>query len=175
MFNVFYNLFINKSCISKAIKKVLYIVVLFCTFFIWYKNELLFFLFSYIFQFFIQKMLNITESATHSRRSDKTQKREKSHKQWTSKNILSMNMSNCDGFGLIHRVIKLVEATNLEHGSQDGADGGDTELNGGGGSEREDFRYILCKYNCTPSFLHLFYKTHIFPPIHLWDLCLVLL
>ena len=76
MFNVFYNLFINKSCISKAIKKVLYIVVLFCTFFIWYKNELLFFLFSYIFQFFIQKMLNITESATHSRRSDKTQKSE---------------------------------------------------------------------------------------------------
>ena len=56
------------------------------------------------------------------------------------RNALSMNMSYCDGFGLIHRVIKLVEATNLEHGSQDGADGGDTELNGGGGSEMEDFR-----------------------------------
>ena len=52
-----------------------------------------------------------------------------------------MNMSNCDGFGLIHRLIKLVEATNLEHGSQDGADGGDTELKGGGGSEMEDLRY----------------------------------
>ena len=62
---------------------------------------------------------------------------------YKTKNIVSMNISNCDGFGLIHRVIKLVEATNLEHGSQDGADGGDTELNGGGGSEREDFRYIL--------------------------------
>ena len=54
-----------------------------------------------------------------------------------------MNISNCDGFGLIHRLIKLVEATNLEHGSQDGADGGDTELNGGGGSEMEDWRYVL--------------------------------
>ena len=54
-----------------------------------------------------------------------------------------MNISNCDGLGLIHRVIKLVEATNLEHGSQDGADGGDTELNGGGGSEMEDLRYVL--------------------------------
>ena len=64
-----------------------------------------------------------------------------------SKNILSMNMSNCDGFGLIHRVIKLVEATNLEHGSQDGADGGDTELNGGGGSEMENLRYVCS--NCT--------------------------
>ena len=57
------------------------------------------------------------------------------------RNVLSMNMSNCDGFGLIHRLIKLVEATNLEHGSQDGADGGDTELKGGGGSEMEDLRY----------------------------------
>ena len=53
-----------------------------------------------------------------------------------------MNISNCDGFGLIHRLIKLVEATNLEQGSQDGADGGDTELNGGGGSEMEDLRYV---------------------------------
>ena len=53
-----------------------------------------------------------------------------------------MNISNCDGLGLIHRVIKLVEATNLEHGSQDGADGGDTELNGGGGSEMEDLTYV---------------------------------
>ena len=52
-----------------------------------------------------------------------------------------MNISNCDGLGLIHRLIKLVEATNLEHGSQDGADGGDSELNGGGGSEMEDLRH----------------------------------
>ena len=61
-----------------------------------------------------------------------------------------MNISNCDGFGLIHRLIKLVEATNLEHGSQDGADGGDTELNGGGGSEMEDLRYYVQVSNCTP-------------------------
>ena len=63
-----------------------------------------------------------------------------------------MNMSNCDGFGLIHRVIKLVEATNLEHGSQDGADGGDTELNGGGGSEMEDLRYYFYIYFIRPTF-----------------------
>ena len=72
------------------------------------------------------------------------QERKKSEKlSFISENSESMNISNCDGFGLIHRLIKLVEATNLEHGSQDGADGGDTELNGGGGSEMEDLRYVL--------------------------------
>ena len=72
------------------------------------------------------------------------QERKKSEKlSFKSENSESMNISNCDGFGLIHRLIKLVEATNLEHGSQDGADGGDTELNGGGGSEMEDLRYYV--------------------------------
>ena len=72
------------------------------------------------------------------------QERKKSEKlSFKSENSESMNISNCDGFGLIHRLIKLVEATNLEHGSQDGADGGDTELNGGGGSKMEDLRYYV--------------------------------
>ena len=46
-----------------------------------------------------------------------------------------MKISYCDWLGLIQRPMKLVEATNLEHGSLDGADGGGTELKGGGGSE----------------------------------------
>ena len=70
-------------------------------------------------------------------------KRGKNLKSWALNQKIATNISNCDGFGLIHRLIKLVEATNLEHGSQDGADGGDTELNGGGGSEMEDLRYYV--------------------------------